>query len=140
MSGRSDRRDDAIGSDAAEGGTLIKPEDITGSFVPVVDSTVVAFVLDGESVLYRESANTVHVLNATATVIWQCLDGHAHLDELCADLAAVFSVPVERLSTDVLEAVRQFGKQGLLAEVEPEPEVVKNNRLESLDVGEAPGD
>ncbi len=118
---------------------MIAPEEISGSFVPVVDPAVVAVELDGESVLYHESSRTVHVLNRTATVVWRCLDGRIALDELSADLAAVFSAPVEQVTSDVVAAVRELGRQGLLHDVEPDPERVAENTVVPPDLGEAPG-
>ena len=117
---------------------MTAPEEITGSFVPVVDPAVVTVELDGESVLYHESARTVHVLNRTATVVWQCLDGRTNLDDLSADLAAAFSAPVEQVAIDVIAAVRELGLQGLLHEVEPDPERVAENSVVPPDLDEAP--
>lgn len=127
-------------SDGSEQAAMISPETITGSFVPVVDPAVVAVELDGESVLYHETAKTVHVLNGTATVIWRCLDGRTTLDDLSAELAAVFVAPVEQVGSDVVTAAREFGRQGLLSEVEPDPEAVAESAVVPPELGEAPGD
>lgn len=119
---------------------MISPEKITGSFVPVVDPAVVAVELDGESVLYHETAKTVHVLNMTATLIWRCLDGRTTLDTLSGELASVFAAPAEQVGGDVVTAVREFGRQGLLFEVESDPETVAVNIVVPPELGEGPGD
>lgn len=110
------------------------PEDIDGRFVATHADHVAAVELDGEAVLYHEELRTVCVLNPTATVVWNCLDGSSDLDSLCVDLAAAFSVEMEAIRQDVLGIVREFGRQGLLSEVEPDPEVVAAHTLSSLEV------
>ena len=119
---------------------MISPESIDGAFTPVTDPAVASVELDGEAVLYHERLNTVHVLNPTATVIWKCLDGFTNLDGLSTDLAAAFSVDVGMVHTDVLEAVRDFGRQGLLEAVEPDPEALAANVLAEVHPSELPDD
>lgn len=119
---------------------MVRPEGIAGSFVPAVDPSVVAAELDGELVLYHEGANTVHVLNTTATAIWHCLDGRVDVDGVCNELAATFSLPVDHLSGDVLDAVKEFGRQGLLCGVEPDPEVVAASSVVDMGENEPPRD
>jgi hypothetical protein len=109
--------------------TVADPMEIDGCFKPVKTSHVVGVELDGEAVLYQESARTLHLLNPTATVIWNCVDGESDLDSLADALAAAFSVDLQRVRDDVLEVVRQFGRQGLLDQVAPDPEVVASHAL-----------
>jgi hypothetical protein len=113
--------------------TVVDPIEIDGRFRPVKTSHVVGVELDGEAVLYQEAARTLHLLNQTATVIWNCLDGVSDLDSLADDLAAAFSADVQRVRDDVLEVVRQFGRQGLLKQVAPDPEVVASHVLTPLE-------
>lgn len=108
---------------------MIDPEAISMAFTPIPDSGVIGVEVDGEAVLYHEHALTVHALNPTATVIWNCLDGEVSVGELCDDLAAAFSIQVETLQGDVVEAVREFGRQGLLEGVLPDEQAVAANRL-----------
>lgn len=109
---------------------MIHPDQIDGSFAPTVDPAVASIELDGEAVLYHEASSTVHVLNSTATIIWGCIDGRTDLDTMCGELADVFYVDVEVVRTDVITAVRELGRQGLLVDVQPDPEVVAANRLD----------
>lgn len=103
--------------------------DIDGRLTPTHARAVVGVELDGEAVLYHEELQTVCVLNPTATVVWNCLDGSSGLDRLCQDLADAFSVEAEALREDVLGIVREFGRQGLLEGVEPDPEEVAAHTL-----------
>lgn len=109
----------------------MNPERIESSFTPVTACDVVWVELDGEAVLYHETLNTVHVLNPTATIIWKCLDGSTELEALSAELAELFSEDLDAVRTDVVEAVRTFGRQGLLEGIESVPEAVAENALES---------
>ena len=112
---------------------LLAPESIDGTFAPTHHPAVVSVELDGEAVLYHQEANTVHVLSVTATIIWRFLDGSNELDGLCGDLAAVFSIDLEQMRGDVLEAVREFGRQGLLQDVAADPDVVADHLLTSTE-------
>lgn len=118
---------------------LTRPDDITTDFVPVVDGAVAEVVLDGEVVLYHEGANTVHVLNRTASIVWQALDGTRSVGQVSAELAPRVAVSAEDVGADVLLAVQEFGRQGLLAGVEVSEEALEANRVEGRDESEAPG-
>lgn len=107
--------------------------EIDGGFSATREPAVVGVELDGEAVLYHEELRTVCVLNPTATVVWNCLDGSSDLETLCEDLAEAFSVDVGSVRKDVLDIVREFGRQGLLEDVEPDPEVVAAYTLSSPD-------
>ena len=119
---------------------MASPEGIDGASIPVTDPAVASVELDGEAVLYHERLNTVHVLNPTATVIWNGLDGAADLDGLSADLAEAFSADFDLVRSDVIEAVCEFGRQGLLEGIEPDPEAVAARTLVQAHVSEAPDD
>ena len=103
---------------------MTKPASIDGDFTPQRDDAVSGVELDGEVVLYNERANTVHILNRTATLVWNCLDGEGDLDSLARELAAVFGLDVKQMRDDVIRIVRMFGRQGLLVDVQPDPAVV----------------
>ena len=70
--------------------------------------------LDGEAIVYSECTGDVHVLNATATLIWQHLDGQVTLDDLARDLSEVFLVPFAQVQADVLQVARTLAEDGLL--------------------------
>ena len=108
---------------------MMAADDIDGRFVPTHARAVAEVELDGEGVLYHEELQTVCVLNPTATVVWNCLDGSSDLETLCRALAEAFSVELETIRADVLAIVREFGRLGLLEEVEPDPEEVAAHAL-----------
>lgn len=93
--------------------TCIQPDDIDGRFVATTRADVSGIELDGEAVLLDESGQ-LHVLNCTATVIWCCCDGSATVAEISKSLAASFSVSGADIERDVVAAVRDFGRKGLL--------------------------
>jgi PqqD family protein of HPr-rel-A system len=106
---------------------MIDASEVDSRHVPRHAAAVVAVELDGQAVLYHEELGAVYVLNPTATVVWECLDGSATIDALCAELAEAFSVDVATVREDVLNVVRQFAEQGLLHEVAADPDVVASH-------------
>jgi hypothetical protein len=115
---------------------MIEAEAIDGAFVPEAHPAVAGVELDGEAVLYHEVDNTVHVLSPTATIVWNLLDGVSPVAEIVTDLAAVFEVSEERMLEDVLQALREFGRQGLLEGVEHDPDTVTASQLQGPAGGE----
>jgi hypothetical protein len=73
-------------------------------------------ILDGEAVVYSEETAALHVLNPSATVIWQSLDGEVSLGDLATELSEAFDVAYEIVLADVLKLVGEFGIMGLLEE------------------------
>src|SRR4051812_36964283 len=101
---------------AAEG---IPADGVDGSFVPVARPDAVAVEFDGETVLVDAVHMQAHRLDRVGTIVWDCFDGVSSIDELSADLADAFGAPVEAVTEDVLELVRNLGQAGLLAGIEP---------------------
>ncbi|MDQ1532567.1 MAG: hypothetical protein QOF28_328 [Actinomycetota bacterium] len=100
--------------------------------------------LDGESILYDEATQELLVLNGSAGLIWQNLDGTWSLRELIEELAVAFGVDENDLATDVLDTVRQLGSHGFLAGVVAPPQFLADppigcrscvDRLDELDWG-----
>jgi hypothetical protein len=94
------------------------PSSLTGIDRPRPRDSVATEILDGEAVLHREGTRALHVLNRTATVIWQNLDGEITLDELSALLSEAANEPLDMVQRDVLRTVQSFGASGLLHAVE----------------------
>jgi len=76
------------------------------------DLTVVE--LDGEAVVYDERTQTLHHLNATATVVFTLLDGTAHADELAEEIADCTGLQQDEVLHDVKKAIDTFAEAGLL--------------------------
>jgi hypothetical protein len=119
---------------------VIEPEAIDGAYIPRQAADVAGVELDGEAVLYHERLRIVCVLNPTATLVWGCLDGSGDLDTLADELAELFPADERTIREEVLDAVRGFGRLGLLADVIPDPDEVAAQALPGLDLEhETPG-
>ena len=73
--------------------------------------------MDGEAVILDEEADRLHVLNATATLVWQCLDGVSTIEEICVDLAEGLGVPYDQVLADTLAVVDNMLAEGLARDV-----------------------
>jgi hypothetical protein len=111
---------------------MMDADAISEDFVPDADPDVAWIEVDGEAVLYHEGPRTVHVLNPTATMIWRCLDGSGDLRTIASDLAEIFEADPEAVSADVVRAVREMGRQGLLVGVRPDPGTVAAVRIDAV--------
>lgn len=108
----------------------IEATSIESDFTPRAVRSVAGVELDGESVLYNEDLETVHVLNASGTVVWNMLDGSRSVAAIADELSAVFSVDRPTMLQDVLTIVRKLGEQGLLDEVSADLELIATLRLQ----------
>lgn len=73
-----------------------------------------AVEIDGETVVYVESTESLHLLDTTATIVWQALDDSLTLDELCDDLAVAFGTDAEQIRADVGPLVRRLSEARLI--------------------------
>jgi len=117
---------------------MLQADDIDMTFVGRVRPDVAAEILDGEAVLYHEGNNTVHMLSPTATILWECLDGAVDLDTLVGELSAAYQVDREQMLRDVVAAVQDFGRRGLLVGVRADADVVASSALDPASPGERP--
>jgi PqqD family protein of HPr-rel-A system len=97
----------------------MKDEQIDVGFSACPADSAVWVLLDNEVVIYEEASGSVHSLNPTATLVWQCLDGKSPLRDIAADFAEVFEIDPSSAERQIVGLVREFGRQGLLAGVEP---------------------
>lgn len=95
----------------------IAPRDVGVTFRPQRRDDVADIVLDGEAVLCDEASGALHHLDRIATIVWQCLDGGASIEELAAEFADGFGAAHDIVCNDVLTLVRELGAQGLLVGV-----------------------
>ena len=68
---------------------------------PVAIVPGVSWVAVDADVVVLDARDEVHLIDATGALIWPLLDGTATNDELAADVADVFGVPVEQARDDV---------------------------------------
>jgi len=90
------------------------------AFVPSPAEYVTSVVVDGEAVLHDAETGSLHRLNRTATVTWQCLDGDGSVREIAADIAETFALDRTQTEEQLLDVIRRLGAQGLLAGVRRE--------------------
>lgn len=95
---------------------------VTAMFIATARPDVVQVEIDGEIVLYDDSAKVMHRLNPIAGQVWRCLDGSGSLAEVAADLADVYQADPGQVLTDVVATARQFGSAGLLVGVGDPPD------------------
>lgn len=93
---------------------LRSPETLDERSVPVRSRHAYVEELDGEAVVLDEQANRLHLLNHTATLIWNCLDGVVDVRGLALEIGEVLELPVEQVSADTLAVLRELGAEGLL--------------------------
>jgi hypothetical protein len=103
---------------------LRSSDTLDGEFVPVRSPDAYVIELDGEAVVLDERANRLHLLNHTATVIWNCLDGVVDVRGLALDIGEVLGLPIHQVLADTLTVVRDLGAEGLLDGVEPVEEAM----------------
>ena len=86
---------------------------------PAPRRTLARATLDGEAVLYSPETDCTCDLNAMATAVWTCLDGRTTLRELAEDIAEMTGWDRLRVEPELIEVVRGFARQGLLAGIDP---------------------
>ncbi|HEX5585854.1 MAG TPA: PqqD family protein [Acidimicrobiia bacterium] len=84
------------------------------AFVAQQSPDVFTVTIDGEAVLLDEVEQRLHHLNAPATLVWSCLDGHASVDQLARELSEELAVSYDVVLVDTLEIVRDLDAQELL--------------------------
>jgi PqqD family protein of HPr-rel-A system len=87
---------------------------LTLAAAPVFRSGVIGRDVDGEGVLFDTDTAAMFVLNDTATLLWQCLDGTVTLAELAADVAETFGIDRTTAERDVLRLAQDLADRGLL--------------------------
>jgi PqqD family protein of HPr-rel-A system len=68
----------------------------------------------GEGILHDERSGQVHILNASATRVWDLCAGRPTVSELVADLARSYGMPVDAVREDVLALLADLRTRGLL--------------------------
>lgn len=82
---------------------------------PRVRGDLTVVVLDGEAVVYDEVSGELHHLNASATLVFELLDGTSTIRELATDVADAFGKQPQEIETQIRKLVRQFRQLGLLS-------------------------
>ena len=85
-------------------------------FAPAAGVAWVA--IEDEVVVYRVADAASLVLNSTAGLLWQCLDGRSRLDEIFDDLAQVFGADRAEVEAGCVEILNTWLAEHLLLRVE----------------------
>jgi hypothetical protein len=70
--------------------------------------------VEDETVVITDDGLSVHVLNKTATYIWELCDGSCGPDEITASLCERFDVSSEEANADVKDIIAKLEQMGLL--------------------------
>jgi hypothetical protein len=97
-------------TDRTSGGT----GPIDESTVPRRNQAVHTVELDGEAVLLDTSANRLHHLNRTASMLWACIDGGVSIGELAAEIAGELGLDEVTVRTDAVEVFQHLHREGLI--------------------------
>ena len=65
--------------------------------------------------LYDETADRVHMLNATAAAIWELCDGQTDEPEMVAAICQLTGLPVEVIEEDVTRLLDELATADLIA-------------------------
>ena len=73
--------------------------------------------IDGEIVIISPEDSQVHELNETAALVWKHADGAQSLEQIAADIAAMYDVTNESAERDVAELIAQLAERQLLTDM-----------------------
>jgi len=82
------------------------------SLATVVGRADVAWALVGDRLVVH-AAGSAHVLDPTAAVLWQCLDGVSSLRDVFADIADAFAIPLDQVAADCMPAIESWVATGI---------------------------
>ena len=103
--------------------TAMQASDIGASFVPVRAASAYTVEIDSEAIVLDEEQNRLHLLNATATIVWACFDARSTLAAIAADVAENVGLTTTQVTDELVALARTLGAEGLLEGVTPDPGV-----------------
>jgi hypothetical protein len=74
--------------------------------------------IDDQMVVIKDDGLSVHVLNKTASHIWEMYNGDCGPDEIAASLCERFDISFEEARVDVIDVIGNLEQLGLLKQVE----------------------
>jgi hypothetical protein len=95
-----------------------QPPEVNSAVVLGPATGVASVAIGDEVVIYRVVPPDSFVLNPTAGLLWQCLDGQSRLDEILDDLAAAFGVDRAEVEKDCVPIVATWLAHHLVEEVD----------------------
>ena len=113
------------GIEGSAGAVTFSPQDIDAGYAPLPHPEVLSYPFEAQLLLVNGRDRRVHVLSATAALVWENLDGNVTLGELAGALSAEFAAPLDKVEADVLRMAEGLGGLGLLVGIAaPEPVVI----------------
>jgi len=86
---------------------------------PTRKSNILVQNIGGETLLYNAEADTIHVLNPTAKLIWELCDGTHSVADIERLIRENFSMAAEQdVSEDVQHTLKIFADKGLLEQTD----------------------
>lgn len=73
------------------------------------------FLLDGSGILFSETRQEIHTLNASATVIWRHLENRKNTREMVTELVETFGLKIKEAEQFVATALEDWRRLGFLA-------------------------
>ena len=101
--------------------TAMQASDIGASFVPVRAASAYTVEIDSEAIVLDEEQNRLHLLNATATIVWTCFDGLGDVVGDCRQCAVTVGLAATRVTSELVALAQTLGAEGLLEGVVPDP-------------------
>jgi hypothetical protein len=72
--------------------------------------------VEGEVIILDVAASRIHRLNAAASYVWDCCDGHHSVPQIAARLAGAHALAPDAVLQDVLKTLADFDQLGLTAD------------------------
>jgi hypothetical protein len=67
-----------------------------------------------EVMLYDLTGKTIHVLNETASFIWNCCDGNHNVNDMAKKTSGLFNIPSEKTISDIEDCLANFKELNII--------------------------
>lgn len=82
--------------------------------MPVISNNTHSFDLDGRKVLFDALGSNLYVLNASASVVWECLQKGLDTRQIAENLSNATNAPLDLVYRDVVRILELWERSGLL--------------------------
>ena len=70
--------------------------------------------IDGEVVIIANDGSHIHMLNETATLIWNCSERKTSVRQIIMEMCEQYDVDEDSASRDVLETIKSLSEKNLI--------------------------
>ena len=70
--------------------------------------------IDGEVVIIANDGSHIHMLNETATLIWNCSNKRTSVRQIIMEMCEQYDVDEDSASHDVLETIKSLSEKNLI--------------------------